>query len=149
MTCIELCRLPKTDRRLFILPWNPQTDSAKSNASRPQSILPFQATPDRAPTRCHNGYAPHDSRHCIFLRHLKKTTRQLPPCIAKRKATSMRFVHPRGPTFDVERAIFPDNKGRIGTRPNQDATIIYNADELDRTGIPYGNLHCICNLHAT
>jgi hypothetical protein len=36
---------------------------------------------------------------------------------------------------------------RDKTSGDQDTMI--NADGLDRTGTPYGNLHCICNLHAT
>ena len=51
----------------------------------------------------------------------------MPPCVAKRKATSMRFAHPQGPTLDVERAIFPDNKGRVRTRTNQDAMMLMDS----------------------
>jgi hypothetical protein len=84
-----------------------------SNASRPQSTPLSQTTPDRAPTRCHNGNLPQFSRLCIFETPQQTDIKRLHAKLNEKG--SVRFLRaPKAPRLNrqpLQRAIFPGDKG--------------------------------------
>lgn len=104
-------------------------DTATGNASRPQSTPPTQATPDRAPTRCHDGYVPHYSRHCIFLRYLRKRyTKCLHAKLRENQQACVSYI-PEGPRLTWNGPSSPINK-RNKDRPKQDAMVRMLMDSI-------------------